>query len=87
MRFSGGKTSTVRAWSMPGLFRASCHHACHYLSRRIAVSVHGDEFTAMGPKNELDWFEPRLKASYELTVGGSLGPGPMMTQRPPSSTK
>ena len=45
-------------------------------TRNIVCSVHGDDFTAAGPKSELDWFEAMLKNSYELTVGGRLGPGP-----------
>ena len=45
-------------------------------TRGIIVSVHGDDFTAAGPKRELDWFEGQMKAHYELTVGGRLGPGP-----------
>ena len=48
----------------------------HHKVRGIAVSVHGDDFTATGPKNQLDWFEETLKKCYELTVGGRLGPGP-----------
>ena len=43
--------------------------------RRIMVSVHGDDFTAAGPKNELDWFEKAMKQYYELTVCGRLGLG------------
>ena len=43
--------------------------------RGIAVSVHGDDFTSTGPKDQLDWFEGMLKEHYELTVGGRLGPG------------
>ena len=39
-------------------------------TRDIACSVHGVDFTAAGPKLELDWFEATLKKSYELTVGG-----------------
>ena len=45
-------------------------------TRNIACSVHGDDFTAAGPKPELNWFEAILKESYELTAGGRLGPGP-----------
>jgi hypothetical protein len=45
-------------------------------TRRVAVSVHGDDFTATGSKRDLDWFEQTLKSHYELTVGGRLGPGP-----------
>ena len=48
----------------------------HHPTRNIACSVHGDDFTAAGPKPELDWFEATLRESYELTVGGRLGPGP-----------
>ena len=51
--------------------------ACVFVhpQRGIAVSVHGDDFTATGPKCELDWFEQTMKGHYELTVGGRLGPG------------
>ena len=48
----------------------------HHPARNIVCSVHGDDFTAAGSKPELDWFEATLKESYELTVGGRLGPGP-----------
>ena len=40
-----------------------------------ACAVHCDDFTASGPKPELDWFEATLKKSYELTVGSRLGHG------------
>ena len=40
----------------------------------MAVSVHGDDFTATGPKCELDWFEAIMREQYELTSGGRLGP-------------
>ena len=48
----------------------------HHRLQGVMVSVHGDDFTAAGPKSALDWFEAQLKARYELTVGGRLGPGP-----------
>ena len=44
--------------------------------RKIAVSVHGDDFTVTGPKRQLDWFQQMMQGQYELTVGGRLGPGP-----------
>ena len=47
----------------------------HHRPRGVNVSVHGDDFTAAGPKAELDWFEGEMKTRYELTVGGRLGPG------------
>ena len=44
--------------------------------RRLTCSVHGDDFTTGGPKNQLDWFEKALEDHYELKRGGRLGPGP-----------
>ena len=42
----------------------------------IVVSVHGDDFTAVGPKNQLDWYEAELEKHYELRKGARIGPGP-----------
>ena len=42
---------------------------------QLSCVVHGDDFTATGSKRELDWFEAQLRARYELTAGGRLGPG------------
>ena len=44
----------------------------HHPTRNITCSVHGDDFTAAGPKLELDRFEATLKKSYELTVRGAV---------------
>ena len=44
--------------------------------RQLVCSVHGDDFTVAGPCSSLNWFEDAMKAKYELTVGGRLGPGP-----------
>ena len=49
--------------------------AFFHVERRIALVVHGDDFTAVGPKRQLDWFLAMLQGHYELTVGGRLGPG------------
>ena len=51
--------------------------ACVFMHRgkNIVLSVHGDDFTAAGPKRSLDWFEDQMKQRYELTIGGRLGPG------------
>ena len=43
-------------------------------SRDIVVTVHVDDFTAVGPKSSLDWYEDQLKKLYELKVGGRLDP-------------
>ena len=52
------------------LARIFCHE-----QRRIAVSVHGDDFTASGPKPSLDQNVAEMQKRYELTIGGRLGPG------------
>ena len=44
-------------------------------AKDIVVTVHGDDFTAVGPKVGLDWYEAALEAKYELKKGGRLGPG------------
>ena len=41
---------------------------CH-LEQDIVVSVHGDDFTAAGPKISLDWYEGEMETRYELTKG------------------
>jgi hypothetical protein len=41
----------------------------------LYCSVHGDDFTTVGGKADLDWFEARMKEKYELTVGPRIGPG------------
>ena len=47
-----------------------------HAERQLVCSVHGDDFTVAVPCSSLDWFEEQMKAKYELTVGGRLGPGP-----------
>ena len=39
-------------------------------------TVHGDDFTTVGSKRELDWFEAEMRKHYELTTQPRLGPGP-----------
>ena len=43
---------------------------------QIVLSVHGDDFTAAGPCEDLDWFEQEMQKHYELTLQPRLGPGP-----------
>ena len=44
--------------------------------REIAISVHGDDFTAAGAKEDLDWYESVMKEHYELTTQPRVGPAP-----------
>jgi len=44
-------------------------------TRQLFCSVHGDDFTTVGPCDELTWFEGEMQKRYELTLGARLGPG------------
>ena len=47
----------------------------HHREKGIIVNVHGDDFTAVGPKDSLDWYEAKMEEKYELTKQPRLGPG------------
>ena len=44
-------------------------------NKNNATSVHGDDFTSVGAKGDLDWLEVAIDKKYELRKGGCLGPG------------
>ena len=45
-------------------------------TKSLDCTVHGDDFTTVGAKEDLDWFEGEMAKHYEMTSGGRLGPGP-----------
>ena len=47
-----------------------------HMERGLFCSVHGDDFTTIGPKHQLDAFELELASKYELRKSPRLGPGP-----------
>ena len=53
----------------------ACPCIFSHADKDIVVTVHGDDFTAVGPKRQLDWYETALEEKYELKKGGRLGPG------------
>ena len=57
----------VQGGSSPCLFR--------HPSRTLVATVHGDDFTTVGDKSDLDWFEAELATHYELTTPPRIGPG------------
>ena len=57
----------VQRGSSPCLFR--------HPSRTLVSTVHGDDFTTVGDKSDLDWFESELAKHYELTTQPRIGPG------------
>ena len=54
----------------------ACPSIFFHAERDLVVTVHGDDYTAVGPCDSLDWYEKGLEAQYELKKGGRLGPGP-----------
>ena len=53
----------------------ACPCIFNHADKDIVVIVHGDDFTAVGPKKHLDWYETALEEKYELKKGGRLGSG------------
>ena len=41
----------------------------------MVMTVRGDDFTTVGDKCDLDWFEAELAKHYELTTQPRIGPG------------
>ena len=41
--------------------------------RKLHLVVHGDDFTTMGVKTDVDWFEKTLADHFELKIRGRLG--------------
>jgi len=54
----------------------SCANVFYHSDKGIRMSVHGDDFTAVGSKVALDWMETEVKRRYEVTVQPRMGPGP-----------
>ncbi len=57
----------VQGRSSPCVFR--------HPTRQIIVTVHGDDFTAAGAKDDLDWYEAEIQKRYECTIQPRIGPG------------
>ena len=53
---------------------AACPNLFYQEGKSIRCSVHGDDFTSVGPKSSLDWFEDAVAKSYEVSIGPRLGP-------------
>ena len=47
----------------------------HHREKHIALSVHGDDLTATGPKDALDWYEAAISSEYEVKIHPRMGPG------------
>ena len=59
-----------------GFVRGAASACCFYHpTRDIAIVVHGDDFTAIGEDEDLDWYEASLGKYFELKLRGRLGAG------------
>ena len=47
----------------------------YHKARDITIFVYGNDFTALGTDNGLDWYENRLKDNFEIKLRGRLGEG------------
>ena len=45
----------------------------HHVDRHLSLVVHGDDLTAMGLQEDLDWYESELGKSFKLKIRGRLG--------------
>ena len=46
-----------------------------HTKKQIICVVHGDYFTTIGTKHNLDWFEAEIQKRYAVTLRGRLGSG------------
>ena len=53
----------------------ACPFTFRHPAREVFMSVHGDDFTYIGGKSDLDWFQASMRELYELTKQPRIGPG------------
>ena len=58
-------------------FESAVASPCCFVNEKknISVVVHGDDFTALGTDQDLDWYETELAKHFELKIRGRLGEG------------
>ena len=58
----------------------------HHDNRKLRLVVHGDDFTIIGPEQELDWFRTQITQIFEVKFNGGLDLTRRMTKVSESST-
>ena len=59
-----------------GFHRGIASPCCFYnQERNLRCVVHGDDFTVLGYKQDLDWFRIEIQRKYEVKIRGRIGPG------------
>ena len=73
------EATILRVMTQLGFVRGRSN-SCLYFhpSREIRVEVHGDDFTGLGAKPELEWFSAELGKHWTVEVRGYLGPPGMV---------
>ena len=53
----------------------ACPNVFHQPLKKLHCLVHGNDFTCVGPKDSLDWYEKEIQKFYEVTIQPRVGPG------------
>ena len=71
--------AAIKAVMMLIGFQPAKSNSCLYYhaDKQIRIEVHGDDFTGVGPKAELEWFAAELRKHWTIDVRGIWGPPPM----------
>ena len=66
----------TRALLDMGFRRGLASPCCfHHAAWQVSVVIHGDDFTALGPREGLTLYRQGLEGAFELKVKGYLGGG------------
>ena len=64
------------SYGMHGFITGAADPCVFYRNtREITVVVHGDDFTALGTDEDLDWYESRIKEAFEIKIKRLLSEG------------
>ena len=67
---------TSRPVEMGFIRGESCSCVFKHPDRRVVAVVHGDDFTLLGTKEQLDWCEAEMAKAFELKLRGRMGERP-----------
>lgn len=69
------EATILKVMTLLGFVQGRSNSCLYYHSTRgIRVEVHGDDFTGLGAKDQLEWFAQELGKHWTVEVRGYLGP-------------
>lgn len=72
---SNWEATILRVMTLLGFSQEKANSCLYFHSKRlIRVEVHGDDFTALGEKSQLEWFSHELGKHWTVETRGYLGP-------------